>query len=100
YDSYIINRKHKLPYVTAKIAISKNNLIFSENVKRITSLTSDKLSHYLRFKNDGLMISSNTLNIDNPKLNCRLNGYEKYSHKKHYWKNSKSNQSHFYIHIK
>ena len=63
YDSYIINRKHKLPYVTAKIAISKNNLIFSENVKRITSLTSDKLSHYLRFKNDGLMISSKTLTL-------------------------------------
>ena len=28
------------------------------------------------------MISSNTLNIDNPKLNCRLNGYEKYSPKR------------------
>lgn len=82
YDSYIINRKYKLPYVTAKIAISKNNLIYSKNVKRITSHTSDKLSHYLRFKNDGLMISSNTLNIDNPKLNCRLNGYEKYSPKR------------------
>ena len=29
YESYIINRKHKLPYVTAKIAISKNNLNYS-----------------------------------------------------------------------
>ena len=82
YKSYIINRKYKLPYVTAKIAVSKNKLIYSEKVKRITTLTSDKLSHYLRFKNDGLMISSNTLNIDNPKLNCRLYGYEKYSPKR------------------
>ena len=82
YDSYIVNRKYRVPFVTAKIAVSKNKLIYSEKVKRITSLTSDKLSHYLRFKNDGLMISSNTLNIDNPKLNCRLNGYEKYSPKR------------------
>ena len=82
YDSYIVNRKYRVPYVTAKIAVSKNKLIYSEKVKRITTLTSDKLSHYLRFKNDGLMISSNTLNIDNPKLNCRLYGYEKYSPKR------------------
>ena len=30
YDSYIFNRKNKTPYVTAKIAISKNKLIYSE----------------------------------------------------------------------
>ncbi len=82
YDSYIINRKYKLPYVTAKIAVSKNKLIYSEKVKRITSQTSDKLSHYLRYKNDAIMISSKTLNIDNPKLNCRLSGYEKFSPKR------------------
>ena len=28
------------------------------------------------------MISSKTLNIDNPKLNCRLKGYEKFSPKR------------------
>ncbi len=82
YDSYIINRKLKLPFVTAKIALSKNKLIYSEKVKRITSQVSDKLSHYLRFKNDGIMISSKTLNIDNPKLSCRIIGYEKFSPKR------------------
>ena len=82
YESYIINRKYKLPFVTAKIAISKNKLIYSEGVKRITNQTSDKLSHYLRFKNDAIMISSKTLNIDNPKLNCRLKGYENFSPKR------------------
>ena len=49
YDSYIINRKLKLPYVTAKIAISKNRLIYSEGIKRITNKDSDKISHFLRF---------------------------------------------------
>ncbi len=82
YKSYIINRTHKLPFVTAKLAISKNKILYSESIKRITSQTSDKVSHYLRFKNDAIMISSNTLNIDNPRLNCRLKGYESFSPKR------------------
>ena len=82
YESYIINRKNKLPFVTAKIALSKDMLIYSEGIKRITDKTSDKLSHYLRSRHDGIMISSKTLNIDNPKLNCRLKGYENFSPKR------------------
>ena len=82
YNSYITNRKYKLPFVTGKIAVSKNNLIYSKGIKRITNQLSDKLSHYLRFKNDAIMISSKTLNIDNPKLNCRLKGYENFSPKR------------------
>ena len=79
YNSYKINRNYKLPYVTAKIAISKNKLIYSEGTKRITNQISDKLSHYLRFKNDAIMISVKTLNTDNPRLDCRLKGYENFS---------------------
>ena len=82
YDSYIKNRLKKLPFVTAKIAISKNKIIYTKGIKRITNKYSDKLSHYLRYKNDAIMISSKTLNIDNPKLDCRLVGYEKYSPKR------------------
>ncbi len=79
YDTYIVNRIKKLPYVTGKIAISKNRLIYSEGIKRITHKSSDKLTHFLRYKNDSIMISSKTLNTDNPKLNCRLKGFEKFS---------------------
>ena len=82
YDSYIKNRTIKLPYVTAKIAVSKNRLIYSKGTKKITDKSSDKLTHYLRYKNDSIMISSKTLNIDNPKLNCRLKGYQKFSPKR------------------
>ena len=82
YNSYIINRKYKLPFVTAKIAISKNKLIYCEGIKRITNQMSDKISHYLRFKNDAIMISSKTLNIDNPRLDCRLKGFENFSPKR------------------
>ena len=82
YESYIINRKHKLPFVVAKIAISKNKIIYSKRTKRITNMLTDKLTHYLRFKNDAIMISGKTLNIDNPKLDCRLKGYENFSPKR------------------
>ena len=82
YESYIKNRTKKLPYVTAKIAVSKNRLIYSKGSERITDKNSDKITHYLRYKNDSIMISSKTLNIDNPKLNCRLKGYEKFSPKR------------------
>ena len=82
YDTYIVNRNKKLPYVTGKIAVSKNKLIYSKGTKRITDKSSDKLTHYLRYKNDSIMISSKTLNTDNPKLNCRLKGFEKFSPKR------------------
>ena len=82
YDSYIVNRKNKIPYVTGKIAVSKNELIYSKGTKRITDKVSDKLSHYLRFKNDAIVISVKTLNIDDPKLDCRLKGYENFSPKR------------------
>ena len=82
YHSYIKNRNDKLPYVTSKIAITKNKLIYKKGEKRITDKTSEKLTHYLRYKNDSIMISSTTLNIDNPRLNCRLKGYEKFSPKR------------------
>ena len=79
YDSYTVNRNKKLPYVTGKIAVSKNKLIYSSGTKRISDKSSDKLTHFLRYKNDSIMISSKTLNIDDPKLNCRLRGFEKFS---------------------
>ena len=79
YIPYFYNRKNKLPYVTGKIAISKNNLIYSKNNKKITNINSDKFTHLLRCKNDSIMISYKTLNIDNPKLNCRLKKMEKFS---------------------
>jgi len=82
YETYIKNRTKKLPYVTAKIAVSKNKVIYSKTKRRITDKGSDKITHYLRYKNDSIMISSKTLNTDNPKLSCRLKGYEKFSPKR------------------
>ena len=82
YYPYFFNRQNKIPYVTGKIAVSKNNLIYSKEKKRITDMHSDKLTHFLRYKNDSILISYKTLNIDNPKLNCRLKGLSRFSPKR------------------
>jgi diaminohydroxyphosphoribosylaminopyrimidine deaminase/5-amino-6-(5-phosphoribosylamino)uracil reductase len=82
YFPYFFNRQKKLPYVSGKIAISKNNLIYSKKNKKITNTKSDKFTHFLRYKNDSILISYKTLNKDNPKLNCRLKGLEKFSPKR------------------
>ena len=79
YIPYFFNRKKKMPYVTGKIAISKNNLIYSKNQKKITNKLSDNFTHLLRFRNDSILISYKTLNIDNPKLSCRLKNSQKFS---------------------
>jgi len=82
YKSYNINRKNKLPYVTGKIAVSRNNLIYSNLNRKITNEYSDKFTHLLRYKNDSILITYKTLNKDNPKLNCRLKGLESFSPKR------------------
>ena len=82
YIPYFFNRKNKIPYVSGKIAISKNSLIYSKNKKKITNLQTDRFTHFLRYKNDTILISYKTLNKDNPKLNCRLKNMEKFSPKR------------------
>ena len=97
YSTYFFNRKNKLPFVTGKIAISKNNLIYSAKIKRITDKNSDKFTHFLRFKNDSIMISYKTLNKDNPKLNCRLEGLKKFSPKRIILDNKLETKTNSYI---
>ena len=79
YNPYFFNRKNKKLFVTGKIAISKNKLIYSKFKTKITNQYSDKFTHLLRYKNDSIMTSSKTINIDNPKLNCRIKSFEKNS---------------------
>ena len=79
YKSYVYNKKEKLPFVTGKLAVSKDNFIFSKKKKRITNHYSDRVTQLLRYKNDTILISSKTLNADNPKLNCRIRGLSKHT---------------------
>ena len=97
YLPYFFNRKKKLPFVTGKIAISKNNIIYSKNQKKITNSYSDQFTHMLRYQNDSLMITYKTLNKDNPKLNCRLKGFEKFSQKRIILDNYLNSKTNSYI---
>ena len=97
YSTYFFNRKNKLPYVTGKIATSKNNLIYSSKIKRITDKYSDQFTHFLRYRNDSIMISYRTLNKDNPKLNCRLEGLKKFSPKRIILDNNLNTKTNSYI---
>ena len=68
----------KAPYIIGKIA-SSSNLNILRNNSPITNEHSRKVSHLLRFQNHAILTSYKTVNTDNPKLNCRLSGLEKYS---------------------
>ena len=78
YKSYFYTKRNKLPYVLGKIACSKDNYIFAKG-RIITNEHSRRVTHLLRYKNQGILISSKTLNSDNSKLTCRISGLEKYS---------------------
>ena len=82
YKSYLFNKIKKLPFVTGKLAVSKDHFILSSKKKRITNEYSDNITQLLRYRNDSILISSKTLNIDNPKLDCRIQGLSKYSPKR------------------
>ena len=97
YYPYFFNRKKKLPYVTGKIAISKNNIIYSKYQKKITNIYSDQFTHLLRYQNDSLMITYKTLNKDNPKLNCRLKSMKNFSPKRIILDNNLNSKTSSYV---
>ncbi len=78
YKNYDYVRKNKMPYVIGKLACSSNFYILTNN-KPITNDHSRKVSHLLRYQNQGILTSYKTINSDNPKLNCRIKGLEKFS---------------------
>ena len=78
YKNYDYIKKNKMPYLIGKLACSSNLFIF-KNKKLITNEHSRKVSHLLRYKNQGILTSYKTVNNDNPKLNCRINGLENFS---------------------
>ncbi len=78
YKSYNYIKQNNYPYITGKLACSSNFYILKNN-SFITNIHSRNVSHLLRYENHGILTTYKTVNNDNPKLNCRLNGLEKYS---------------------
>ncbi len=65
------------PYVTAKIAMSVDGRIALANGKSqwLSNPISRQHAHLLRYRNNAIMVGSNTVRADNPKLTCRLPGF-------------------------
>ena len=76
YESYIINKKKKIPLIDAKIAISKDYYSINKKSKWITNKHSLKRAHLIRSKYDCILSTSKTINSDNSKLDCRIEGLE------------------------
>lgn len=69
-------------YTILKIALSNDNFIYSKNYpeKYITCFESRKDLHQKRFEVDGILVGSNTINVDDPLLDTR-NVCQKYKPK-------------------
>jgi diaminohydroxyphosphoribosylaminopyrimidine deaminase / 5-amino-6-(5-phosphoribosylamino)uracil reductase len=76
YKSYIKNKHDLLPFVTAKIAISKDGFTVDSRNKWITNKYSRSRVHLMRSKHDCIVTSVKTVITDNSRLTCRIYGLE------------------------
>ena len=76
YKSYFKYKKNIIPFVTAKMAISKDFYTNSKKKKWITNKFSRGRVHLMRSNHDCIITSVNTIIADNPKLTCRIHGLE------------------------
>jgi len=79
YKSYILYKRQKLPFVTCKLAVSKDFFTIDKKNKWITNQYSRSRAHLMRARHDCIITSSNTVIADNPHLTCRINGLESLS---------------------
>ena len=73
YTNQTLNR----PFITLKIAISKNGFSKSPTIRNITSKQTQYFMHQMRLSHDAIAVGMNTLLHDKPKLSCRLQGVKK-----------------------
>ena len=77
YRSYIKSKTSFLPFVTCKIAISKDYFTVNKKKKWITNKFSRGRVHLMRSNHDCIITSSKTIIEDNPRLTCRIDGLYK-----------------------
>ena len=75
YKSYFAIHKNILPFIDAKIAVSKDYFTINKNSKWITNSSSRNRAHLIRSEYDAIISTSKSINSDNSLLNCRLNGF-------------------------
>jgi len=77
YKSYFLSQENNsLPFLDAKIAISKDYFSVNKRKKWITNFLSRNKVHLIRSKYDCILSTYKTVNKDNSRLNCRIQGLE------------------------
>ena len=76
YRSYKKSKRENLPFVTCKLAISKDFYTVNKKRRWITNEFSRGRVHIMRSEHDCLITSSRTIIKDNSTLNCRIKGLE------------------------
>ena len=79
YKSYYLLKKNALPFVTCKLAVSKDFFTIDKKNYWITNKYSRSRVHLLRSFYDCIMTSSQTIISDDPLLTCRIYGLERRS---------------------
>ena len=79
YKDYSIKKKTKKVFITSKLATSRDLFISHKYHKLITNNYSRSRVHLLRANHDAILTTLKTILDDNPYLNCRIRGLEKYS---------------------
>ena len=74
YESYIKQKNNSLPFVTCKLALSKDYYTINKEKKWITNKYSRGRVHLMRSKHDCIITSSKTIIEDDPLLTCRIEG--------------------------
>ena len=74
YKKYFYTKNKSKPYIYGKLAVSKDLFLKDKKNFYITNKHSLETAHILRSKVNCILTSSNTINDDNPKLNCRIEG--------------------------
>lgn len=79
YKGHFLNKVLQRPKVTLKIASSLDGKISGKGLKWITNKKSREFVHRMRFENDAILVGANTVRIDNPRLDCRIEGLKQFS---------------------
>jgi len=74
YKSYIKQKNNSLPFVTCKLALSKDFYSINKEKKWITNKYSRGRVHLMRSMHDCIITSSKTIIEDDPMLTCRIEG--------------------------
>lgn len=82
YRDFYISKKTDNIYISSKLATSKDLFISDKHNKWITNIYSRGRAHLLRANHDSILTTSKTILKDDPMLNCRINGLEKFSPKR------------------